>query len=652
MLRIYVTFKYFLLKISPLLSLAGIVVILLLRSLFTLQHLFTLLLIVVLFFFTIFILSNINPREFNDIGREEPSMRLMKKNHYFLYTFIVFYSVSLYYDFTELDRRSYSVFVLSMVLGYLAMEAVFLRRQYRSGAVGFLLFLMLSFTASIYFLYPPSLGNDTWRDAIVSSKILDSGRFSGLTLHEAYSLPLVSILYSMFSLALGIGVLGSTAVIGIVYMILIILLVPMIVRLVFKSDHVKDHSAFLSVLLSLSIPMISLWSVWFIPQAYALIMLLLLLGLLFLHSRNRLSISSGAIAGSLLIISMVIGHGGVALFAVGFMVVFLLMMGLFAVDKASYRTAARFFGVIVIVTATYFIYTAILELISTGISSILRLLITFLSGSLVAESRVALPGDPIATALLSYGSIAVCLALAVASWLAPSTAGAKDPLSKAFTETAFLYGSLMLIIAFVGNIYRPELTLDRYLGLGSLLLFTIISAKSFEELRIRGTTGAILTALLSIIIVLSLCFGGTLTSDLTDQFNVANAYSVRYVPTYADFKNLELLAPIINSRHILIDWRTGLPLIYLLAENSVDVPGGYIDIRVGGYTVRMIGYYGYVVTYNDIAKHLESGWIFIYRPKALDKLGLLQGANEEAIIYKLLMISGQIYRGTVLILTG
>jgi hypothetical protein len=71
----------------------------------------------------------------------------------------------------------------------------------------------------LYSVYELSFGSDTWRDAIMATQIIERNALKDLTIaHEAYPFPLVSLLYAVYSMVMGLNTLWSSSVMGILYL--------------------------------------------------------------------------------------------------------------------------------------------------------------------------------------------------------------------------------------------------------------------------------------------------------------------------------------------------------------------------------------------------------------------------------------------------
>jgi hypothetical protein len=66
--------------------------------------------------------------------------------------------------------------------------------------------------ASLYGVYTPSFGNDTWRDAIQATQVIARGGLKDLTIaHPAYLILLVPLLYTTYGIVTGLDTLWSSS---------------------------------------------------------------------------------------------------------------------------------------------------------------------------------------------------------------------------------------------------------------------------------------------------------------------------------------------------------------------------------------------------------------------------------------------------------
>jgi len=182
--------------------------------------------------------------------------------------------------------------------------------------------LLVTVIGVLYSVYTPSFGNDTWRDAIMATQIIERSVLRDLTIvHEAYPFPLVSLLYAVYSMVVGLNTLWSSSVMGILYLMLITLWVYVLAK---RTAGVYPHIA---VLLALTTPLIVVWSVQFIPQVYSLLMML---PLVFLELHPVILV--------ILATALVMGHGGLALWTLTVLLILAFSRRVFNVKALTFRS--------------------------------------------------------------------------------------------------------------------------------------------------------------------------------------------------------------------------------------------------------------------------------------------------------------------------
>ena len=165
---------------------------------------------------------------------------------------------------------------------------------------------------------------------------------------------------------------------------------------------------------------------------------------------------------------------------------------------------------------------------------------------------------PIATAMFDYGPLVISVAVASIAWLGNKSV--RGSFKKIFLETAFIYSLAMVAVAFLGITYDPAAALDRYLGLGSLLLLSIIASVGFLEFLRRGLLGKVFAGFLVVLLVTSIGFGAVLTPEF-NPFNAKNGYSVQSPPTWGDKTSLATVVSYVNNGTMLTDWKTGQMIV-------------------------------------------------------------------------------------------
>ncbi len=91
--------------------------------------------------------------------------------------------------------------------------------------------VVMVYLTSLYSLYAPSFGWDTWRDIIWASQALQMGHITGTTLmSSAYPFPMVPMTYVVGSLISGLNAVWFSVVIGLLYLLQLPLLVFLLSR--------------------------------------------------------------------------------------------------------------------------------------------------------------------------------------------------------------------------------------------------------------------------------------------------------------------------------------------------------------------------------------------------------------------------------------
>ena len=338
--------------------------------------------VLIILFSLLLISILISKRPVFDENEQNPFRRLkISKKWFYLLAMgtIGVYVFSLFFDLLILNTVLYSTIML--IVG-LVISIVLTRFSYRL-ALFCVLFLFLSYLIATYAFYPPSLGNDTWRDINSALIITKTGHTGGIT-YAAYPLPVVSILYAMISLPLDISPVNASALMGIVYLLMTASLAFLISNKL--GNKLNTFSSFMTVILILSIPLITLWSVGFIPEAYTFIIFLSLLLILFssFHKTNDILILFP------LLIAIVLGHGGVDLWCIGFLASLIIMMRLLgAKQDNAYISIKRVLWILTLVTLIYFVYTTLLGTITISFHNIVNVLLNFITSPGTASSARA-----------------------------------------------------------------------------------------------------------------------------------------------------------------------------------------------------------------------------------------------------------------------
>jgi hypothetical protein len=388
--------------------------------------------------------------------------------------------------------------------------------------------------AILYSIYMPSFGNDTWRDAIQAMQIVKRGGLRDLTVfHTAYPFPLVPLLYAAYSIVTNMDTVWSSNVMGILYILLLTLWIYLL------SKKLNTGYYRIASLLTLTTPLIVVWSVWFIPQAYTLLMVLPLLFLKF-H----------IIIVMILTLALVFGHGGMALWTLGIFTVLFIFMKMIKAKTSAHTFLQQLnikLALFLIIFSIYATYTVILMVLKGAVTNVFEAVMAFLRGEriLIAASPIQVQA-PI-TSILGVIPIAILVALGLVRML---------------EENDILLRLLVLIslaglaVAYVGAVAFPALDLPRYLGLGSTTLLTILSPQAFESLTRRGKLGASYAYALLLLAILSFGFAGTLMPENPYTANPYSLESISGLITYDEAQELDNIAFKLCCNNYLLDWRS------------------------------------------------------------------------------------------------
>jgi hypothetical protein len=445
--------------------------------------------------------------------------------------------------------------------------------------------------AVLYSIYMPSFGNDTWRDAIQAMQIVERGGLRDLTVfHTAHPFPLVPLLYAAHSIVTNMDTIWSSNVMGILYILLLTLWIHML------SKKLNTGYCRIASLLVLTTPLVVVWSVWFIPQAYALLMVLPLL-FLKLH----------IIIVMILTLALVFGHGGVALWTLGIFTVLFIFMKMIKA-KTSAHTFLQQLNIklvlFLIIFSVYATYTVILMVLKGAVTNIFEAVMAFLRGERILIAASPIQAQAPITSILGIMPIAILITLGLVRTLEDN-----DILLRllAFISLAGL------AVAYVGAVAFPALDLPRYLGLGSTTLLAILSPQAFESLTRRGKIGVGYAYALLLLVILSFGFAGTLMPENPYTANPYSSWSTSGLITYNEAQELRNLAPLFCCNNFLIDWRAGayLGYKYLWIQPWYK---GFRDLNTRSF-FTFAGSYGLLIT----PKYLEqSKEILIFRRSAFE----------------------------------
>jgi len=447
-----------------------------------------------------------------------------------------------------------------------------------------------------YLVFPPSFGNDTLRDIMWSDETLRSGHYADSRItHPGYYFPMVVIAYTVLSLAGGYSPTMASVVVGFLYLFALGMYLFLLVRELYGQDQYSK----VAMLLLFSTPMVVIWSVGFIPQAMALLFVLLLL-----YLANR---ADSAIVVTLLSAAVVFTHPGVALFAIAYFT----YMYLFSPDGKRYRRPLLYMTMLYI---AYFTYTTVSYKMAPGLRLYLNTLISILFG-----------GDTVQTSTSSrelniFNQVVLWFSLVVALTLGVNTVLTCQPRHRTciWNLLTVPFSAVALAVGYTIIISRPDSAADRYIGLPTttlLILASLHGLKAFNATsRLRHGFRYALIGLL----IFAVAFAGTFTplNPLTANPNV---YSVYGLISYSDKTKIEVVSELLNVDvpiHVYTDWRTGLMLLqFVLSEHSTTLQSRLSTIIIGKLELHLFGSYEYRY---DLSLQFPDGSIILFRERSVD----------------------------------
>jgi len=440
----------------------------------------------------------------------------------------------------------------------------------------------------LYGIYTPSFGNDTWRDATQASQIIERGGLHGLTIiHQAYPFPVISFLYAMQSLVAGLNTLWSSSILGLLYLFLLALFVY------YLSKNFSTTYHHIAVLLILTISLAVIWSVWFIPQAYSLLMALPLLFL-----------DLNFIIVSILSVALVLGHGGLASWTLAMLLLFALSKRLLKIRfKALDRVEVKL-AITLLIFISYAIYTTVFLALRGSYSSVINTLLAFLYGEKIGAASTSIQNH--VTSVLGIVPVIVIVTLGVIVMIE-----GKDPVVRllAFLSLAWLG------LSYAGAVAFPALDLPRYLGLPSVVTLTLIAPLAIEILTTRGKAGTYYSVLLIILAIFSFSFAGEIMPENPYTANPYTTWSISGLITHSEAQELDNIAFKLCCNNYLLDWRSGAYIGYKYLWIQPLSKGFYNPETQGFFTHA--GSYGFLVT----PKYLTNfNGVLIFRQSSLNML--------------------------------
>jgi len=287
----------------------------------------------------------------------------------------------------------------------------------------------------LFSLYIPMFGNDTWRDLLWAREVLIRASITETIIeHSAYPFPVLPLTYAIISLQTGLDLPWTSVLFGVAYLYLLSISVYLLSQKIIKLNNFAD------TFLLLTVPLVVVWSVWYIPQVHAL--------MLYLVAMLQLSL----VLQIILLLTATLTHGGMALL----MSLILFLLCIATSEKRFYVLSL----VNIIITITYIVYTSLIYSTVGGYRAISDAIMAFVLGVKRISPTVSPPMPPPFTVALSQLSLIIMGVLSFLVFLY------KDKNIKILITGL---GSL-LVAGYVGI---ADFDILRYLGLPSLMMLSI-----------------------------------------------------------------------------------------------------------------------------------------------------------------------------------
>jgi len=453
-----------------------------------------------------------------------------------------------------------------------------------------------------YLVFPPSFGNDTLRDIMWSDETLRSGHYTeSRVTHLAYYFPMVVLVYSTLSLAGGYLPTMASVIVGFLYLFVLGIYFLLLLRKHYGQYQYGKTGA----LLLFSMPIVVIWSAGFIPQAMALLFVLLLLYLV-----NRID---SAIVVILLSTAVVFTHPGVALFTIAYFA----YMHTFSPDREKYRRPLLYMTVLYIAYFTY--ATTVSYMVLSNFRLFLNTLLSILFGENTAQTFAS------TTELNLFNQVMPWIVPIVVLTLGVNTILMCQPRHKRCTWNllTILFSVVALAVGYAIIVLRPTSAADRYFGFPAMILLILASLPGLKAFDITGRLGRGFQYALIGLPIFAFAFAGTLTplNPLTANPNV---YSVYGLIDYSDRVKIEAISKLLSVDvpiHVYTDWRTGFALFQLiLSEYQGDIRISLPTLVIGTMQLHLFGSYRYrysnntyflpdsIIIFRNASLHMINTW--------------------------------------------
>jgi len=149
---------------------------------------------------------------------KEERLHVGREAYVMLAVVSLLYAVLVYTEILLLGHTLYTSILLAVSVAFymLATELY----SIREGLILMYLPLLLSILITAhYIVFPPSFGDDMWKDAMWASEVLVSGHYTGSKVfHEAYFVPSAVLLYTALGLVERLSPVDASSVVGMPYL--------------------------------------------------------------------------------------------------------------------------------------------------------------------------------------------------------------------------------------------------------------------------------------------------------------------------------------------------------------------------------------------------------------------------------------------------
>ena len=425
----------------------------------------------------------------------------------------------------------------------------------------------------LFSLYIPTFGNDTWRDLLWAREVLIRASITGtITQHSAYPFPILPLTYAIISLQTGLDLPWISVLLGVAYLYLLSISVYLL------SQKITKLNNFDGTFLLLTVPLVVVWSVWYIPQVHALMLYLIAM------------LQPSLVLQIVLLLIATLTHGGMALL----MSLILFLLWIATSEKRFYVLSLVNFINIVI----YIVYTSLIYSTVGGYCTISDAIMAFVLG-VKKVPTVSPPLPPPFTVALSQLSLIILGILSLLVFLY------KDKNIK-----ILMAGSVSLLVA--GYVGISDIDILRYLGIPSLIILSMFIPYAIRIIYSKKG-GTLYMAILFLLSIFSFAYAGTFAPRNSYTANPYSYSALSGLLEYNEAINLHQIIELVTSGVYFVDWRSGAYLRYLNFEQIQPTISGFryknVEFVVGG---NIGGVWGYDIK-KLISYNCSNKWLLIIR---------------------------------------